>query len=193
MADIQIKGLTVNPDPALTDKLGADNAADVSYYNTAKVLLELIHEADEKASLTANDEFGLIDSAASNVIKRVLWSTLLSNTSTFTNKFVTPRVTSITSSLTPTPNADTTDMYIVTALAGDPTFGAPTGTPVQGQKLTIRIKDNATGRTVSWNGIYRAIGTTLPASTTASKTVYVGFIYNSTDTKWDCVAVQTQA
>lgn len=100
--------------------------------------------------------------------------------------------TSTASSATPTPNADTDDMYILTALAAGATFGAPTGTPVQGQRLLIRIKDNATARTLAWNAIYRAVGVTLPTTTVISKTLYVLAVYNSTDTKWDVVGVNQE-
>lgn len=102
---------------------------------------------------------------------------------------IQPRATSIASSATPTPDADTTDIYIVTALATGATLGAPTGTPVQGQKLTIRIKDNGGAQTLAYNAAYRAFGATLPTTTTASKTLYLGCIYNSTDAVWDVVAV----
>ena len=100
-----------------------------------------------------------------------------------------PRVDTITSSGTPTPNVDTTDHYTVTALAVTATFGAPSGTPNDGQKLIIRIKDNGTARVLAWDAIYRA-GTDVPLPTTTviSKTMYLGFIYNSTDSKWDLVA-----
>ncbi len=99
------------------------------------------------------------------------------------------RISTVADSATPTPNGDTTDQYTVTALAQAAAFGVPTGTPVDGQKLTIRIKDNATARALSWNAIYRA-GTdiALPTTTVISKTMYVGFIYNSADSKWDLVA-----
>ncbi len=101
-----------------------------------------------------------------------------------------PRIGTITSSATPTPAADDVDMYTVTALAEAATFGAPTGTPVNGQKLIIRILDNATARALGWNAIYRA-GTdiALPTTTVLSKTLYCGFIYNSANSKWDLVAV----
>jgi hypothetical protein len=92
-----------------------------------------------------------------------------------------PRVTTVTSASAPTPNANTTDMYIITALAETATFGAPTGSPVQGQKLIVRIKDNGTSRTLNYNGVYRAVGTTLPTTTTANKVIYLGFLYNSTE------------
>lgn len=114
----------------------------------------------------------------------------LAGTETFTNKRITPRISTTASSATPTPNGDTDDMYTVTALAANATFGAPTGTPVNGQKLLIRVKDNATPRTLAYNAIYRAsTDLALPSTTAASKTLYMGFIYNSADTKWDLIAV----
>lgn len=115
---------------------------------------------------------------------------ITTGTQTLTNKRVTKRVTSITDSATPTPNADTDDMYLVTALTQTATFGAPTGTPTQGQQLMIRVKDNGTARTLAWNAIYRASADlSLPLITVVSKTMYLGFIYNSTDVKWDLISV----
>jgi len=97
--------------------------------------------------------------------------------------------TTIASSATPTPAiASRRTDYAITALAEAATFGAPTGSPINGYSLLIRIKDNATARALGWNAIYRIIGTTLPTTTVISKTLYLGFIYNSTDTKWDCLA-----
>ena len=110
-------------------------------------------------------------------------------TETLTNKRIDPRVVSITSSSTPTPNADVTDIYLITALAAGATFGSPTGTHVQGQKLMYRIKDNGTARALSYNAVFRAVGVTLPTTTIISKTLYLGCIYNATDTKWDIIAV----
>lgn len=118
---------------------------------------------------------------------------LRSNGTTWSSAAVTPRVASSASSATPTPNADTTDQYNLTALAAAATFGAPTGTPVDGQNLVIRIKDNGTARTLAWNAAYRVIGTTLPTTTVVSKTVYVGCRYNSADSVWDILAVGQQA
>ena len=105
---------------------------------------------------------------------------------------VITRIASTTSASTITPTAGTADQYEVTALAVTTTFAAPSGTLVDGQKLTIRIKDNGTRQTItSWasgTGGYRAVGVTLPTTTTAAIT-YVGCIYNSSDTIWDVVAV----
>lgn len=120
----------------------------------------------------------------------------LSQTQTLTNKRITPRIGTVADAATITPTADDSDQYNVTALAQSATIAAPSGTPTNGQKLVIRIKDNGTGRTLTWttsSGAYRAIGTTLPITTVANKTVYVGCIYNAADTFWDVVAVAQQA
>jgi hypothetical protein len=43
---------------------------------------------------------------------------------------------------------------------------------------------------LAWNAIYRAgSDVALPTTTTISKTMYVGFFYNSADTKWDLLSV----
>jgi hypothetical protein len=115
----------------------------------------------------------------------------LSQTQTLTNKRVTPRIGTVTSAATITPTADDSDQYNVTALATNPTIAAPSGTPTDGQKLTIRLKAITSTRTLTWttsSGGYRAIAVTLPATIPANKTVYVGCIYNSADSFWDVVA-----
>ena len=115
-------------------------------------------------------------------------------TDTLTNKRITPRVSTSTVTTSPqTPNSDNFDQYSYTGINLALTIGADTGTPTVGQRLIIRLKDNGTGRALTWNALYRAIGVTLPTTTVANKTTYVGFIYNATDTKWDAVAVTTEA
>jgi hypothetical protein len=107
-----------------------------------------------------------------------------------------PRVLSSTTATTLTPNIALYDQYAFTALASALTINAPTGTPVNGDKLIIRLKDNGISRNLTWtvtSGGYRVIGTSLPAATTANKTIYVGCIYNSDDVFWDVVGVNTQA
>lgn len=103
------------------------------------------------------------------------------------------RSTSIVSNANITPDLDTTDLYTVTALAVNATIDAPSGTPVNGQRLILRIKDNGTARALAFNAIYRAIGITLPSTTVNNKTIYLGMFYNSTDIKWDVVAYVVEA
>jgi hypothetical protein len=112
---------------------------------------------------------------------------------TLTNKRITPRVNTVASAATITPTTDLSDMYTVTALATNATIAAPTGTPTDGQRLLLRIEDNGTARTLTWNATYRVIGVTLPTTTVANKTLYIGCIYNATDTFWDVVAETEQA
>ena len=106
------------------------------------------------------------------------------------------RANGTASSATPTPNADTTDLYYLSALAEAAAFGAPTGSPVEGQKLVIRVLDNGTARALNWNagaGGYIARGVELPTTTVLSKYLYVGLIYNAIAAKWDCVAASQEA
>ncbi|MYM37268.1 hypothetical protein GTP38_23355 [Duganella sp. FT94W] len=100
------------------------------------------------------------------------------------------QTTTVATSTTPTPNADTDDVYVITALASAATLGAPAGTPSDGQALLVRIRDNGASRALAYNTAYRAsTDLLLPASTVANKTLYLGFNYNATAAKWDLVAV----
>ena len=115
------------------------------------------------------------------------------DTQTLTSKRITSRIGTTASTSTLTIDADVTDQYNVTALAGAMTIAAPTGTPTDGQKLIIRILDNGIARGLTWNAIFRAVGTVLPTTTVLSKTTYVGAIYNVAAVKWDVIGVLTQA
>jgi len=113
-------------------------------------------------------------------------------TQTLTNKRITQRVTTITSSATPTPNANTDDLYKITALASAALLTNPTGTPTDGQALLIRIKDNGTARLLTFDTQYRfSTDQAAPTTTVLSKTIYLGFVWNSTDSKWDCLGWNT--
>lgn len=87
---------------------------------------------------------------------------------------------------TPTGDASRNEL-LVTAADANLTIAAPSGTAAQGNVLIIRVKDNGTSRTLTWNAIYRFF-TTKPAGTTVNKTAYYGVRYNATDTRWDVIA-----
>lgn len=119
-----------------------------------------------------------------------------SSTQLWKNKPVSQAVPvqSVASAATVTPTT-ANQLVTITAQAAALTLAAPTGTPVEGQSLMIRIKDNGTARGITWTsgaGGYRAIGITLPTTTVISKTTYVGLIYNSTDSRWDAIGVTTE-
>lgn len=105
---------------------------------------------------------------------------------------ISPRTQSVVSSATVTPTF-LNDIVTITAQAEALTLANPTGTAVPNAPLIIRIKDNGTSRAITFDTQYRAIGVTLPTATTISKTLYLGLIYNSTDTKWDVIGVNLQA
>lgn len=96
------------------------------------------------------------------------------------------RVKTETTTSSPTFDAALYDEYVITALASNVVFAAPTNGK-HGQKIVYRIKDSGGARGLDWNAAYRFIGMTAPTTTATSKTMYLGFIYNATDNKWDCV------
>jgi hypothetical protein len=121
----------------------------------------------------------------------------LAGTETLTNKRITPRVSSTTSITSPLAwNSDNFDQYASNAQSEALTINADAGTPTDGQKMMFRFKDNGTARVLTWttgtSKSFRAVGVTLPTTTVANKTVYVGCIYNSDAARWDAVAVSQE-
>ena len=106
---------------------------------------------------------------------------------------INSRITTAASASTLTPDVSVSDIYAYTALAVGLTVNAPIGTPVDGNKLMFRLLDNGTARALTWNATYTIIGVTLPTTTVVNKTTYVGCIYNANNTRWDVIAVSTQA
>lgn len=115
-----------------------------------------------------------------------------SGTVTMTNKRITPRIITATSYTTDTGtslNIDNCDEFDVTAQAGALKLNNPSGTPVNGQKLIVRIKDNGTARALTYDTQFRASSDlALPSTTVSGKILYLGFIYDSTDSKWTLLA-----
>jgi hypothetical protein len=109
--------------------------------------------------------------------------------------YLPPRVVRIVSSPTPAPSADTTDLYAISALTTPAAFALPAGTPVNGQKLIIRIKDDGTARGLTWDAGYVAGGVALPTTTVAGKILHLGWIYNTDNAlnKWMLVASAQEA
>jgi hypothetical protein len=186
-ATITIAGTSSNPTVAVgtiaesqVTSLTADLAAKVAS-STATTKGDLL-AATGSASITrlGVGTDGQVLTAASGQTTGLAWAA-----------HATTRVVALTDGATITVNADTTDVGKVT-LGGNRTIANPTGTPTAGQQLILRLKQDATGtRTITWGSIYRFSGGAAPTLTsTASKTDYLGFIYNADDTKWDCLATR---
>ncbi len=112
----------------------------------------------------------------------------ISSTNTLTNKRITPRTGTTTSSATPTINTDNVDFYSLTAQTADITSFTTnlSGTPTDGQKLWIAITGTAS-RTIAWGASFEASTVALPTTTVSTDRLDVGFIW--TGSIWRCVAV----
>jgi hypothetical protein len=106
-----------------------------------------------------------------------------------TRRLGTPPVYSIASSATPSVNADLYDMLVVTALAAAITSLTVTGSPADGDRLLVRIKDNGTPRGLAFGTGFIASGSVaLPTTTIANKTHTFGFIRDAALSKWVIMA-----
>lgn len=113
------------------------------------------------------------------------------DTQTLTNKRVTPRVSTTTSSATPTINTDNVDVFGLTAQAVDITSFTTnlSGTPTNGQTLWIYIVGTAS-RAITWGASFESSGlVALPTSTTSTTRLDVGFVWNAATSKWRCVGL----
>lgn len=110
-------------------------------------------------------------------------------TATLTNKRITKRTGTTTSSATPTINTDNVDYFSITALAVDITSFTTnlSGTPTTGQTLWLAITGTAT-RGVTWGATFESSTVTLPTTTSGTNRLDVGFIWNEVTSKWRCIA-----
>ena len=105
----------------------------------------------------------------------------------------TPRINTLTTTSTITIDSSLYDQYIITSLSEALYIStAASANQSNGRKMIIRIKDNGTSRFLTYSGNFRGIGLTLPTATTASKTMYIGCIWNTNDSYWDVIAVAVE-
>lgn len=107
----------------------------------------------------------------------------LTGTQTQTNKRITQRIGTVTSSATPTINTDNVDQFNITALAAAITSFTTnlSGTPTDGQCLDVRIKGDATPRAIAWGASFTG---TLLTTTVASKTHLQRLKWDAAAAKW---------
>lgn len=94
------------------------------------------------------------------------------------------------SSATPSINTDFCDLVIIATLSTDITSMTTnlTGSPYDGDRLTIRIKSDATPRAIAWGTKFTG---TLLTTTAASKTHVQELVYDGTAAKWAGTFVDT--
>lgn len=106
------------------------------------------------------------------------------------SKAITGGVVALTDASTIAVDASLGNHFRVT-LGGNRTLGAPSN-PADGQKVVFEVIQDGTGtRTLAYASAY-AFSTDIPSptlTTTASKRDMLGFVYNSTTTKWYLLAI----
>lgn len=104
------------------------------------------------------------------------------------NKAITPRVIVMADATSFTPTGDTADIntQVNTQAVGTLTGNAPSGTPMDGQKIRLFLKCTNV-QTFSWNATYVGSATIpMPTTTTgAAKTDEFEFEYRFLNTKWN--------
>jgi len=113
----------------------------------------------------------------------------ISSTNTLTNKRITKRTGTTTSSATPTINTDNVDFYSITAQTEAITSFTTnlSGTPTEGQTLWIAITGTG-ARAITWGASFEASTVALPTTTVTTNRLDVGFVWNTVTSKWRCIA-----
>lgn len=110
---------------------------------------------------------------------------------TITNKWIQQRVFTNTSPSSFTMGITSGDQWNFGPLANNLSLSV-TGTPVDGQKIMIRLKDNGTARTITWSASFIASGSArLLTTTSPNMTHHCGFIWDAAKSAWVCLAVDT--
>ena len=134
-----------------------------------------------------------INASSSIAISNVTVPTI-SSTNTLTNKRVTQRVGTATSSATPTINTDNVDEFGLTAQAVNITSMTTnlTGTPADGDTLIVRITGTGS-RAITWGASFASGDVTLPTTTSGTKTLVVALkiVGAVSATVWQCMASTT--
>lgn len=112
-------------------------------------------------------------------------------TQTLTNKRITERVGSTTSSATPSVNTDNYDQYNLTAQAAAITSFTLSGTPTDGQDLLLRIKATGAFAITAPTNVANSGIASFPTTTVSGKTITIGLRYDSAAAKWICLSVDS--
>jgi hypothetical protein len=82
--------------------------------------------------------------------------------------------------------------FSVTALGAAAQILAPTWSPADMMTGMLKIKDDGTGRALTWAAGWVEIGATKPSTTVAGKWLYVSYKYNAADSKFHILGIARQ-
>jgi hypothetical protein len=181
-----VKGVTSAIQTQLNTKAatlsGTNN--EIAYFNSSSTIASLA--VSTYPNLT---ELSYVKGVTSAIQTQINALPAASSTTTFTNKRITKRTGTTTSSATPTINTDNVDMYLITAQTADITSFTTnlSGTPTEGQTLWIVITGTA-ARAITWGTSFEASTIALPTTTVSTNRLDIGFVWNSVTSKWRCIA-----
>jgi len=157
---------------------GAGTANEIAYFTSGQVIASL-----PVATYPSLTELARVKGVGSQVVGTT-------DTNTLTNKRITARTGTTTSSATPTINTDNVDFYSLTAQTVDITSFTTnlSGTPTDAQTLWIAITGTA-ARAITWGASFEASTIALPTTTVTTARLDVAFIWNAVTSKWRCVGV----
>lgn len=111
-----------------------------------------------------------------------------SGATTLTNKRITPRVSSTTSSATPSVSTDSFDGMVLAAQAAAITSFTLSGTPTDQQEFFIRIKATGAFAITAPTNVSSSGVASFPTTTVLGKTISVLLRYDSTAAKFIVLA-----
>lgn len=178
-------------------KIGTSTSQKLAFYNSAPIVQPSgnVSTALSNLGLIASPTISYSDISGGTATLGSISNTGTITIPTVTGTLVQKTISTITSNATwsPAGNASVNIYNITAQAAAVTTISAPSGTPLDGNELYIRVVDNGTARAISgWDAIYSA-GTNLafPTTTTLGKYMIIKFIYNTMNAvnKWQLVAV----
>ena len=105
-----------------------------------------------------------------------------------------PSLQTLASAATLTPNIASYAIAECTALATNTTIANPTGTPVNGQVLVVRLRDNGTARTIAYGTDYSNVsGLDSLTTTVINKWSILCCMYSTVASKWQIVSISTES
>lgn len=161
------------------------NAATASRYDMLRNAINIIQPltGDTDAAVASTDSF-------TNLEER-FWQVVAENSNLGRRPVL---VTAYAATIVP--DISLYGTYEIGALTGNIAISNPTGTPVDGQTLSIRLTQDGTGgRTITWDTQFQ-FGTTFASAaitTLLNQSFHVGFEWVASASKWRCLSIVRQA